>query len=256
MNSKTTLFSIVVLASILTLGVVAVQPTAFADDDKKWKYGDDKKWKDILKKWKEEHKKDKHNNGDGSHLDIDKTQVTYATDDDETIFKGEITTTGKIPTNGEANAFGYGFLTAGGDSVLALTTHLCASDSPYQGNAPNSKCPNPVGLLDEDFTKTHDGALFHPHVLDLMSYTQACKDATGLDDGLEVDVATSLADNGGVAGVSPDYPVHVYGKTIRVGNVPVDVLGDPTAVPSIVSFEIVGVATGSSLTNLCLINIS
>lgn len=253
MNSKTAWFSIIAITSLLTLGVVASQPIAFADKDNKWNH-DDKNWKNDLKKWKDDHKNEKHDSG--SHLSISETQVTYATDDDGTIFKGEITTEGKIPTNGEKNAFGYGFLTDGGNSVLALTTHLCASDSPYQGNAPNSKCPNPVGLLDEDFTKTHDGAIFHPHVLDLMPYTQACKDATGLDDGLEVDVATSLATNGGLAGVSPNYPVHVSGNTIRVGNVPVDVLGDPSAVPGIVSFEIVGVATGSSLTNLCLTNVS
>ena len=186
------------------------------------------------------------------YLKIEETKVTYHTDEDGTFLKAEIKTEGKIKEKG---AYGYGLLTDGGNNVLALTTHICASDSPFQGDASDKKCPNPVGLLDEDFTRDNDGKKFHAHVLDLMPYTDACKTATGLIDGLEVDVASSVATNGGVPGVSPDYPVKESGKKIRVGNVPVDVLGDGTTVPTIVSFEIVPVTSGSTLENLCLINV-
>jgi len=186
------------------------------------------------------------------YLKIKDTSVTYLADEDGTFLKAEIKTEGKIK---ETGAYGYGLLTDGGNNVLALTTHMCASDSPYQGNAPDKKCPNPIGLLDEDFTRDNDGKDFHAHVLDLMPYTSACKTATGLPNGFEVDVANSINTNGGVAGVSPDYPVKASGETIRIGNVPTDVLGSPSTVPTIVSFEIVPVYTGSSLEHLCLINV-
>ena len=83
---------------------------------------------------------------------------------------------------------------------------------------------------------------------------QAASWITG-NSGLEVDVASSLATNGGVPGVSPDYPIKVSGKTITVGNVPVSVLNDDT-VDAVASFEIVGLATGNTITNLCLTNLT
>jgi len=186
------------------------------------------------------------------YLKIKNTSVTYLTDESGTFLKAEIDTEGKIK---ETGAYGYGLLTDGGNNVLALTTHMCASDSPYQGNASDKKCPNPIGLLDEDFTRDNDGKDFHTHVLDLMPYTAECQTATGLTDGFEVDVTSSINTNGGVSGVSPDYPVKASGDTIRVGNIPTNVLGNPSTVPTIVSFEIVPVYTGSSLEHLCLINV-
>lgn len=189
------------------------------------------------------------------HLDIVDTDIETATDNGEEFLKATIKAAGPINNNGQLGAYGYGLLNDGTNNVLALTTHMCASDSPVQGNVPNGRCPAPVGLLDEDFTRTHDGPLFHAHVLDLKAATQACIDATGNADGLEVDVGSSLATNGGLPGVSPDYPIKVSGNTITVGNVPTAALGD-NSVEAVVSFEIVGVATGNTITNLCVTNIN
>ncbi|MEO9309516.1 MAG: hypothetical protein ABI337_04410 [Nitrososphaera sp.] len=47
--------------------------------------------------------------------------------------EAKIMTKGKIPQDGSGGAFGYAILTSGHDNVLAITTHLCASDSPEQG---------------------------------------------------------------------------------------------------------------------------
>ena len=165
-----------------------------------------------------------------------------------------ITTEGPIKNNGQLGAYGYGLITDGGagNNVLALTTHMCASDSPVQGNADDDRCPNPVGLLDFAFTQANDGPLFHAHILDLKAATAECAAVEG-SAGLEVDVASSLATNGGVPGVSPDYPIKVSGNTITVGNVPTSVLNDDS-VEAVASFEIVGLATGNTITNLCLTN--
>lgn len=189
------------------------------------------------------------------HL-VTNTEVTTAIVDGEEYLKATITADGPIKNNGQLGAYGYALITDGGagDNVLALTTHMCASDSPVQGNANNNKCPNPVGLLDFAFTQANDGPLFHAHILDLKPQTPACAAVPGAS-GLEVDVAGSLATNGGVAGVSPDYPIKVSGKTITVGNVPVSVLNDNT-VEAVASFEIVGLAIGDTITNLCITNAS
>ncbi len=189
------------------------------------------------------------------HLVTD-TEVTIAEIDGDEFLKATITANGPIKNNGQLGAYGYGLITDGGagNNVLALTTHMCASDSPVQGNVNDNRCPNPVGLLDFAFTKANDGPLFHAHVLDLKAATSACAVVPG-SSGLEVDVASSLATNGGVPGVSPDYPIKVSGKTITVGNVPVSVLNDNT-VDAVASFEIVGLATGNTITNLCLTNLT
>jgi len=187
------------------------------------------------------------------HLETS-TTVTVAEIDGEEFLKATIKAKGPIKNNGQFGAYGYGLFTDGGagNNVLALTTHMCASDSPVQGNVNDNRCPNPVGLLDEDFTRANDGPLFHAHILDLMGNSAECNAVDG-NIGLEVDVASSLATNGGLDGVSPDFPIKVSGKTITVGNVPVSVLNDNT-VDAVASFEIVGLATGSALEHLCLTN--
>jgi len=106
--------------------------------------------------------------------------------------------------------------------------------------------------LDLAFTNANDGPLFHAHIIDLKANTAACNAVPG-NIGLEVDVAGSLATNGGLPGVSPDYPIKVSGKTITVENVPVSVLNDDS-VDAVASFEIVGLATGTALEHLCLTN--
>ncbi|MFB5624204.1 MAG: hypothetical protein ACE5RP_04715, partial [Nitrosopumilus sp.] len=64
----------------------------------------------------------------GSHLEINKAEYQV---DDSGIGKLEIKVNSDIPTDGSANAFGYGVVTGftddGPENVLALTTHLCVS---------------------------------------------------------------------------------------------------------------------------------
>lgn len=193
------------------------------------------------------------------HLETS-TTVTVAEIDGEEFLKATIEANGPIKNNGQLGAYGYGLITDNDNiinNVLALTTHMCASDSPVQGNVNDNRCPSPVGLLAPEFTRANDGPIFHAHVLDLMPNTAACN-AVANNAGLEVDVGSSLASNGGLGGVSPDFPIKVSGKTITVGNVPVGVdngVADST-VESVASFEIVGLATGSSLEHLCLTNLT
>ena len=85
-----------------------------------------------------------------------------------------IETEDKIPKDGSGGLIGIGILTSGTDNVLAITSHLCASDSPLQSNAPNSICPDAsaFGLLEALtggalLNKDFDGADWHPHILDL-----------------------------------------------------------------------------------------
>jgi hypothetical protein len=187
-------------------------------------------------------------NGD-DHLEI--VESAIAVSGDGTVLKASVTTEGPISQNGSDGAFGYGFLTNGTSNVLALTTHLCASDSPVQGDAKDRVCPDVVALagLGNDPVEEHDDATFHAHVLDLKDATQDCKDATGNVSALEVDLASTVSTGNKV---SPDWPVKVSGKTIMVGNVDTSDLDD-SGVEAVVSFGIVPITSGSAITNLCLI---
>lgn len=74
-------------------------------------------------------------------------------------------THGLIPENGAGGAFGYGLLTAGGDSIIVTTTHAGVLDSETQGGDAN----NPI---------------WHNHFMHLV------EGKTGLCDGLEIDTIT------------------------------------------------------------------
>jgi len=213
------------------------------------------------------------------YLQIKETKVTVVTDSDGNgILKAEIKTEDKIPKKGEAGAFGYGLATAGlfdGEPVLALTTHICAADTPYQGDAKSKKCDNPVGLLqaltggvlkDVD----HDGAKFHAHMLVLTKDTSATWAETGgiapaCDDTdntsfAQVNMTATLAYNtanesspGALDIISPDWTVKVHGDKIRVGNVPTDALPD-SGVEGFAAYGIEGTDHNLDgiIDNLCL----
>jgi hypothetical protein len=182
-----------------------------------------------------------------------------ATNDGE-FLKVTITADGPIKNNGQLGAYGYGVITDGGagNNVLALTTHNCASDSPYQGNSDEDRCPFSVGLLDDEpFTLANDGPRFHAHILDLKASTSDCQAVEG-DSGFEVDVASSVASNGGVPGVSPDFPIKVNGKQITVGMVPIGTENNGVnddSVEAVASFEIYPLVDSGLITNLCLVNL-
>jgi hypothetical protein len=216
----------------------------------------------------------------GSHLDVQedsKYQVNKAG-----VGKLIVHTEGKIPTDGSAGAFGYGVITGFVDhdndsmtdpvpeNVLALTTHKCVSDHPFQSNATDAECSSPLGVLtlltegaipDEN----HDGADMHAHILDLMTVvsTSSCTSHSGLN-GLEVDVvrtlegiptsvlpgnpeynpASEFQPNNLVAGVGGGYDVKVAGENVIVKQIPsTDLSG--TSAAAIVSFGIVALDDGS-----------
>lgn len=162
--------------------------------------------------------------------------------------KVSVNTERPIPKDGREGAFGYGFLTNGLSNVLAVTTHLCASDSLVQGAAPASKCPNPVGIsaLVGNFAD-HDDETFHAHVLDLKPAGTECASTYSSAD-LEVDFASTV---GSGNNVSPSWPTSGSGKKLVVEKInPADF--DDVGVEAVVSFEILPIVSGTEITNLCI----
>jgi len=220
----------------------------------------------------------------GSHLDISQDATKYQVNS-KGVGKLLIHTEGKIPTDGSADAFGYGVVTGatadGPENVLALTTHKCASDHPFQSNASDEDCPDALGVLTlltlgAILDENHDGADMHAHILDLKPATQACMDAgSPADGGLEVDIPRTLAGldlpgnpfsddatdhpNNLIAGVSGGYDVKVVGPNLQVRQIPsTDLFG--TEAIAIVSFGIVPLDNGAltppndgNIDQLCLI---
>ncbi|KEQ56122.1 hypothetical protein AAA799E16_01573 [Marine Group I thaumarchaeote SCGC AAA799-E16] len=220
----------------------------------------------------------------GSHLDIKSVNV----ETDGSFANVEIKTKETIPVG--VGSFGYGVITAfeGGfpENVLALTTHVCAADSPVQGNVDelgpdgvfgtaDDVCPfapeGSIGVLEflrdnfpdqfgslpqGEIDQLLDGPEMHPHILDLVATAtlpvgeQAC---LGVDNfsGLEVDVVRTVttANN-----VSPaDYLLQVDNKKITVGNIPIDgsnLLSDEMI--AYASFNIAPINNGENITHLCL----
>ncbi len=229
--TKTKLWlSIFALSSVLLMGTIAIQPIAFADDD------DD--------------------DDDAEYLEIEESHVKIRNGK----LVAHIETDDKIPKNGSGGPFGYGILTSGLENVLAITTHLCAADSPVQNNAPDSVCDpdKVVGLLealtmgalkDVDF----DGAKWHTHVLDLKEPDGFCA-SIGAD--LEVNIETSPDNN-----ISPT-PADGYKLKVRGDSVWVKApLGDNNINPdgtgvAVVSFTLDLDAENGVITDLCLLNIS
>ena len=149
----------------------------------------------------------------------------------------QIKTDDKLPKDGELGLFGYAVLTDGTNNVLAVTTHKCAADSLMQSNAPDSECPAVVGVLTAltdgaVLNEDHDGADWHPHILDLTTPTGYCASA-GAD--LEVDFESTL-DEEDPNNVSPtDYVFAVGAKSFNIigpmdsANIPNNELGGAVA---------------------------
>lgn len=209
----------------------------------------------------------------GSHLAISQEDSKYQVND-KGVGKLLIHTEGKIPTDGSAAAFGYGVVTGvnmdgNPENVLALTTHKCVSDHPFQSNATDVDCPSSLGVLtlltngalqDADY----DGAEMHAHILDLKPATQACIDAGSPEmGGLEVDIIRSLEGiptsvlpgnpfydagspyqaNNLVAGATGGYDIKVVGPNLQVRQIPSSDLAGTDAI-AIVSFGIVPLDNG------------
>jgi len=234
--------SIIAITGILTLGVAAVPPMAIADDE-----------------------------GDSGIPQIEDASVKVK----KNHLKVKIETEDKIPKDGSAGLFGYAVLTSGLNNVLAITTHLCASDSPVQNNAPNKVCPDAgaFGLLEaltggDLLNKDYDGAKWHAHVLDLKPADGLDLDDNGVIEGeaeenagcagidgaaLEVDFASTLGTGNNV---SPDYKLKVTKDTIKV-KAPLgsnDVMPDGSGI-GIVSFGIgATVNEVGTITDLCVLN--
>jgi hypothetical protein len=189
---------------------------------------------------------------------------TQQAQNDHDNYNYRIEAKGPIPTDGSAGAFGYGIITGvDGDgnpeNVLAITTHLCASDSFVQRAAPVGQCASTIGLLESAFgqpagtDEANNDETFHAHILDLKPNDAGC-DGVENNIGLEVDLGRTVSSGNNV---SPDYPVNVIGNKITVLDVPVG--GDPgfngTASDEIlaaVSFGIHPLNSGPTITNLCL----
>jgi len=220
----------------------------------------------------------------GSYLDITEGKVEVKTKNGEQTLKVKIKTGDKIVEEG---AYGYGIITGAipliedgvhvldednnpimlPENVLALTTHVCASDSFNQGDIDEvSNCPfdpphysagvleflrDEVGwdLPEGEINQANDGPEFHAHVLDLTTIAEdsAC---AGAGHDLEVDVVRSLETENNI---SPNWDVKVKGKSIEIKKVPTSELFD-AGVENIVSFTITPhlAEDGETITNLCL----
>ena len=166
-------------------------------------------------------------------------------------------------------AFGYGLVTGTNDdgypeNVLALTTHLCVSDTPVQGDAACGDAT--AGLLEalgfgEGQNELHDNEKWHAHILDLKPSTAECITAVNTASGVhnsttyEVDFGRTLTTQNNL---SPGWTVTDDSGSIKVEDVP---RGDPhsAAYKKAIAlyFGIVGIVDDSDMenpvvTNLCL----
>jgi hypothetical protein len=196
------------------------------------------------------------------YRDIVGNQSSTANVGGDEFFKATINTEDPIVHNGQKGAYGFGIFTEGTTAALALTTHMCVSDTLVQGNAPDARCPDTIGLLDlltgtPGVDAVHDDSTFHAHMLVLTFDTTGCNDPNSF---AQVNVTATLEyqDDGPGAippYLSPDWPVKVTGKSITVGNVPVEAFDGTSNVVDVVSYGITPEDNGSgTVTNLCLTN--
>ena len=152
------------------------------------------------------------------------------------------------------------------ENVLALTTHLCVSDTLVQGDANCGPGPT-AGLLEAlgfgaGSNEAHDDETWHAHILDLKPATQACITAVANDPrqdvhgstGLEVDVARTLQTQNNL---SPSWLVETIDGDIWVTVPRGDVHSDAFKKAGALYFGIVGIVdtnvpTDPVVTNLCL----
>jgi hypothetical protein len=134
--------------------------------------------------------------GDLGHLSLRKTsyQWSSARDSSQRRIVAALDTAGTVPMDGKS-AFGYAWLSDGGNNVLVLVTHLPIDDSSHEA----------------------EGSGFHTHVLDLKEPTAACAGAN-----FEVDVEGSRQNSA----FDADYRWKVKGSRVAVQDVPTADLGD------------------------------
>jgi hypothetical protein len=155
------------------------------------------------------------------HLGIKKAEAEWEYEAGKKTVEIEIETAKPIPVDGGSGAFGYAALSAGGNNVLVLVTHLPIDDSSYE--------------------KVPSG--FHTHVLDLKAPTSAC---AGFD--FEVDIESSKQN----AAFDADYQWKVKGNEAEIEGVPATDLGD-AGVENIASFTLKPiVGANGKPTNLCV----
>ncbi|BBA35488.1 uncharacterized protein sS8_3551 [Methylocaldum marinum] len=155
------------------------------------------------------------------YLKVKESQVEWESKGKEKALDIEIETSGAVPMDGKAGAFGYGALTDGTNNVLVLVTHLPIQDS----------------------THVDPKSGFHAHVLDLKQPTSACPGAT-----LEVD----LENSGNNKAFDANYTWSVKDKKIKIEDIPAGDLGD-AGVENLVTFTIKPVLDAKqNPTNLCV----
>lgn len=155
------------------------------------------------------------------YLSLKETEVEVESKNGQKKLEVEVKTQAAIPVDGKSGAFGYAFLTDGGNNVLVAVTHLPIDDSSHE-NPDNG---------------------FHTHVLDLMPPTKACEGAN-----FEVDLANSAKNTA----FDADYAWKVEGNEVSVKNVPVADLGD-AGVETVAAFTIKPILDAKGKpSNLCV----
>lgn len=155
------------------------------------------------------------------YLSIKNTEIETKSSDGQKKLELEVKTQSAIPVDGKSGAFGYAFLTDGGNNVLVAVTHLPIDDSSHEN--PDSG--------------------FHTHVLDLMAPTKACEGAS-----FEVDLANSAKNSA----FDANYTWKVEENEVSIKNVPVADLGD-AGVETIAAFTLKPILDAKGKpSNLCV----
>ena len=204
---------------------------------------------------------DDDDDANGSFLDIVAAEIEIEDGEIEV----EIETAGDIPTDGTGGLFGYGIITSGFNNVLAVTTHLCAADSPVQGEAECSD--GSIYLNTGSNSPSQNDETWHPHILDLEApdtdtlglVTNTNCQALGAD--AEVDILGSVLSGNNVSPTT--YDLEVDDNEIEVtALLGTDKNGNENVIPdgtgiAIVSFEIgAGVDANGNIGDLCVLNVS
>ncbi|HYE34262.1 hypothetical protein [Methylocaldum sp.] len=156
-----------------------------------------------------------------SYLNVKEAEVEWESKAKAEVLDVEIETSGTVPMDGKAGAFGYGALTDATNNVVVLVTHLPIDDSSHEDAKSG----------------------FHTHVLDLKQPTAACTGAT-----LEVDLENSSKNTA----FDANYAWSIKGTKIKLEDIPMADLGD-AGVENLVTFTIKPVLDAQQKpTNLCV----
>lgn len=158
---------------------------------------------------------------EGSYLALKSYQSSAVRQGGQRTASVKLETGDGVPMSGKAGAFGYAWLSDGGNNALVLVTHLPIDDSSHEA----------------------DGSGFHAHVLDLKAPTPACPGAN-----FEVDVENSKKN----AAFDADYRWNIQGASVEVAGVPIADLGDG-GIEGAASFNLKPVlGKDGKPTNLCV----